>query len=98
MATPATVDVMMRVAMIVTLVAMTTAKPMTAPMLTTSADHDDDVFASAMKVWGSVRHARAADAREGSAWYYFTATPQHARKGVRMSSTCGARSLFGRLR
>eukprot|EP00959_Pyramimonas_sp_CCMP1952_P405862 8506125-Pyramimonas_sp.AAC.1 len=66
---------------------------MTAPMLITPADNDDDVLASAMKTFERVRHARAADAREWPAWYSLTRILplKRARKGVRMSSTCGAR-------
>eukprot|EP00959_Pyramimonas_sp_CCMP1952_P333651 6987487-Pyramimonas_sp.AAC.1 len=69
MATPTTVDTMMRVAMIVTMVAMTTARLMTAPTLIRPADNDDDVLASVMKVAEGFRHSRAADAREWPAWY-----------------------------
>eukprot|EP00959_Pyramimonas_sp_CCMP1952_P366930 7685184-Pyramimonas_sp.AAC.1 len=64
MATPTTVDTMIRVAMRVAMVAMTTARPITVPMLITPADNDDDVFAPAMKVLDRVRPVRAADARE----------------------------------
>eukprot|EP00959_Pyramimonas_sp_CCMP1952_P160838 3363680-Pyramimonas_sp.AAC.1 len=48
MATSATADTILRVAMIVAMVAMTTARPITAPKLTTPADVDD-ALASAMK-------------------------------------------------
>eukprot|EP00959_Pyramimonas_sp_CCMP1952_P132863 2777691-Pyramimonas_sp.AAC.1 len=72
MATPTTVGTIMRVAMMVTMMAMTTARPITAPMLITPADDDDDVFASAMKVYEGVRNARKGDAREWPAWYDVT--------------------------
>eukprot|EP00959_Pyramimonas_sp_CCMP1952_P188278 3937300-Pyramimonas_sp.AAC.1 len=65
------------------MVPMTTAKPMTAPMLITPADNDDHVLAAVMKVLEIARYARVADAREWPAWYYLARTgpPQHARKG-----------------
>eukprot|EP00959_Pyramimonas_sp_CCMP1952_P416854 8733372-Pyramimonas_sp.AAC.1 len=64
MSTPTVVDTMMKVAMGVAMVAVTTARPTTAPMLITPADNDDGVLASAMKVSEGIRHARANDARE----------------------------------
>eukprot|EP00959_Pyramimonas_sp_CCMP1952_P079045 1652319-Pyramimonas_sp.AAC.1 len=85
MTTPTTVDTLMRVAMMVTMVALTTARPMTAPMLITPAGTDDDVLASAMQVFEVVRHACAADAREWRAWYDLTrivTTPASTRARV----------------
>eukprot|EP00959_Pyramimonas_sp_CCMP1952_P183363 3833585-Pyramimonas_sp.AAC.1 len=59
---PRTVYAILGAAMMVTMVAMTTARPMTAPMLITPASNDDHVVASAMKVLEGVRHASAAGA------------------------------------
>eukprot|EP00959_Pyramimonas_sp_CCMP1952_P133937 2801301-Pyramimonas_sp.AAC.1 len=72
MAAPTTVDTVMGAPMMVTMVAMTTARPITTPMLNTPADNADDVLASVTQVLGRVRHARAADAREWPAWYLLT--------------------------
>eukprot|EP00959_Pyramimonas_sp_CCMP1952_P287156 6005238-Pyramimonas_sp.AAC.1 len=58
------VDAILGAPMIATMAAMTTARPMAAPMLITPADKDDDVLASAMEASESIRNARAADARE----------------------------------
>eukprot|EP00959_Pyramimonas_sp_CCMP1952_P027560 579146-Pyramimonas_sp.AAC.1 len=81
--------------MIVAMVAMTAARLMTAPMLITPADNDDDVLASAMKVF----EARGRRVRVARVVLFGTgrAPPQHARKGARMSSTCGARGTFGNM-
>ena len=68
MATPTTVDTIMIVAMM-TKVAMTTARPMTAPMLITPAEKDDGALASVVKVLAGFRHACAAGAGEWPAWY-----------------------------
>eukprot|EP00959_Pyramimonas_sp_CCMP1952_P368696 7722965-Pyramimonas_sp.AAC.1 len=63
MATSATVDTMMIVAMLAT---MLTASDGGAASVGADADHagdDDGVFASVMSVLEGARHARAADAR-----------------------------------
>eukprot|EP00959_Pyramimonas_sp_CCMP1952_P085711 1792929-Pyramimonas_sp.AAC.1 len=72
---------------------------MTAPTLTTPADKDDHVLASAMEVLEGARHACTADAREWPARNYSTriVPPKHARKGVQMSSTCGPKGRIGRI-
>eukprot|EP00959_Pyramimonas_sp_CCMP1952_P449433 9410581-Pyramimonas_sp.AAC.1 len=54
------------------MVAMTTARPMTAPLLITPVDNDDDVLASVLTTLEGVRHLPADDARDKPAWYYLT--------------------------
>eukprot|EP00959_Pyramimonas_sp_CCMP1952_P190556 3985424-Pyramimonas_sp.AAC.1 len=49
--------------MMVTVMAMTTARPMTPTMLITPADSDDNALASAMKVFERDRQARVRRAR-----------------------------------
>eukprot|EP00959_Pyramimonas_sp_CCMP1952_P200886 4201551-Pyramimonas_sp.AAC.1 len=56
--------------MVVTVASVTTAWPMAAPMLSSPADNDGDVLASATAILRGVRRARAADAREWQARRY----------------------------